>query len=169
MSTPSAKAGITVHSSSEKETLAIGALIGAHLGGGDLAALTGGLGTGKTRLIKGIASGLGVADADVVTSPTYKLLNVYRTGGVRIFHVDAFRLVFSGEVDDLFIEEARAGGGVVLIEWADRIAGLVSEPSLAIEMCITGGKKRSIRITAPCGKYEKLFDKLKKRCKTTSK
>lgn len=112
-------------------TARLGERLGARLRCGDLIALIGPLGAGKTTLVKSIAAGAGVADPRQVNSPTFVLVNEYaaRAGGapLRMFHIDAYRLRGAGDLEALGFDEMCAQG-VVLIEWADRIEGLLLPP-----------------------------------------
>ncbi len=102
---------------SPEETLALAEDLGRHAAPGDLFALTGDLGTGKTVIAKGIARGLGVAEE--VTSPTFTLLEIY-PGRLPFYHFDLYRIENDGEFDNLFFEEYWEGDGVSVIEWAER-------------------------------------------------
>lgn len=90
---------------------------------GDVLALTGELGAGKTRLAAAIVRGLG--SAAEVTSPTFTLVNEYRDGRLPVFHLDLYRLESAGEVLAMGWEELLEGGGVCLVEWADRFPELL--------------------------------------------
>jgi tRNA threonylcarbamoyladenosine biosynthesis protein TsaE len=107
---------ITTHS--ELETTAYGERLGAALRPGSTLLLFGDLGAGKTTLVRGIAKGVGV-DPDEVSSPTFVLINEYR-GRLTLHHVDLYRIE-GAAVDDLGLEELSESGGVVVIEWADRL------------------------------------------------
>lgn len=123
----------------------MGRRIGSVLQAGDVVALIGTLGSGKTRLTKGIASGLGISRTDAVTSPTFVYLKVHR-GRLPIYHLDAYRL--SGE-DDFF----QLGGwemlgedGVSVIEWAERIAAALPADRIEVSIDITGPDSRELRL-----------------------
>ena len=103
---------------SELETTTLGEKLGRSLEPGSILLLVGDLGAGKTTLVRGIAKGLGV-DPDEVSSPTFVLINEYR-GRVTLHHVDLYR-IDGAAIDDLGLEELSASGGVVVIEWADRL------------------------------------------------
>jgi tRNA threonylcarbamoyladenosine biosynthesis protein TsaE len=147
MSTKSDKK-ILIQSASESRTIAIGEALGRALKPGMIVALTGELGSGKTRLVKGIARGLGFMDDTLVTSPTFKLLNVY-DGRQKIYHVDAYRIfnrkTLEENYSDLYIDEASASGGVVVVEWADRLRPLL-KGDIEVEISITGGRTRELAI-----------------------
>lgn len=136
-------ADIEIQSRSVDETLEIGRAIAGALVAGDVVGLVGGLGAGKTHLVKGIAAGLGVTDERRVNSPTFVLVNEY-DGRLHVFHVDAYRLASVRELDALGFDEMCAGGGVVLVEWADRIAELMGPAALWIDMEIIGDTERKL-------------------------
>ena len=86
---------------------------------GDVLLLAGGLGSGKTTFVKGLASGLGIDPAEV-SSPTFTLLHEYRGGRLMLYHADLYRLDRTA-ADDLGLEEAGVRDGVLAIEWPDRL------------------------------------------------
>ena len=130
--------------SSEEETAAAGARLGASLQAGAVLLLYGNLGAGKTAFVRGLARGLGAQDDDV-TSPTFTIVQEY-SGRVTLYHVDLYRLE-EREVDDLGLEELVLGDGVVAIEWAERWR---ERPDDAIEVRIedAGEDARRIRISS---------------------
>ncbi len=136
----------TFESCSPDETHAIGLRIGRGLSVGDCLALVGGLGAGKTALARGLAEGLG-ADASLVSSPTYVLLQEY-PGPVPMFHVDLYRMTApEAEFADLGIEEMLAAG-VVVVEWADRAPDALPRTHRQITMEITGETSRRISLAS---------------------
>ena len=102
-------------------TLAFGRELGQKLRPGDVVALIGPLGAGKTHLVRAIAEGLEIPDSRAVSSPTFTLIHEYR-GRLPIFHFDVYRLKSPAEFLDLGVAEYFEAGGVSLIEWADRVA-----------------------------------------------
>lgn len=141
---------ITTHSA--PETIALGRRIGESLKGGQVIALIGNLGTGKTHLIKGIAHGLGVEQDDLVTSPTFVLVNEYfaRDGAMQVYHIDAYRLESAAEFEALGVEEYSRPDSVVLIEWADRVwQALAPLDPVTIRLAHGGGDLRTIAIENP--------------------
>ena len=139
MSTGSAER--TLDSDSVAATHALGAHLAGQVIPGDVIALIGELGAGKTQLVKGLAVGLGVADPRRVTSPTFVLIHEY-AGRMPIFHADAYRLHAGRELADVGIEEDYACGGLTVIEWADRVADVLPSRHLRIEIEITGEQSR---------------------------
>ncbi|HVP13144.1 MAG TPA: tRNA (adenosine(37)-N6)-threonylcarbamoyltransferase complex ATPase subunit type 1 TsaE [Phycisphaerae bacterium] len=136
---------IEIHSTSVEETLEIGRILAAALSPGDVVGLVGGLGAGKTHLVKGIAAGLGVADERRVNSPTFVLVNEY-DGKLHIFHVDAYRLSSIHEMEALGFEEMCLAGGVVFVEWADRVADAIGSGALWIDIEVTGDTQRRLTL-----------------------
>lgn len=119
----------------ETETENFGIELGADAKAGDVIALIGDLGTGKTTLTKYIAKGLGVSET--ITSPTFNIIKEYRSGRLPLFHFDVYRI---GDVDEMFelgYEEYFFGEGVCVVEWADVIEDIIPEDALVIH--ITGG------------------------------
>ncbi|OQY03216.1 MAG: tRNA (adenosine(37)-N6)-threonylcarbamoyltransferase complex ATPase subunit type 1 TsaE [Planctomycetales bacterium 4572_13] len=114
---------------SAAETVELGKRIGALLKGGEVIALVGNLGTGKTHLIKGIAAGLGANESDAVSSPTFVLVNEYfgRDGLIHIYHIDAYRMKSVKEFQSLGFDEYCCSDSVVLVEWADKVMTAVEE------------------------------------------
>ena len=114
----------TFHSKTPAETQTIGEQIGRQLRQGDLVALIGDLGTGKTCLTQGIARGFGVYSNQIVNSPSYTLINEY-DGKIPIYHVDLYRIQNHDELLDLGLDEYMEGNGICIIEWADKLESLL--------------------------------------------
>jgi len=132
---------VTTHS--EAETSAVGSDLARSLTAGSVVLLSGDLGAGKTAFVRGLAAGLGI-DPEVVSSPTFTLIQEYRGGRLPLHHVDLYRLQ-SIEVDDLGLDELTLEGGVTAIEWPDRLPrGFASAVSVRIEH--GDGDTRSIQI-----------------------
>lgn len=111
---------------------AVGEAVASLLGAGDVVALTGELGAGKTTFVQGAARALGVTDR--VISPTFMLVREYRDGRVPVFHVDVYRLERIQEVLDLGLDEITDGEGVAFVEWGDAIEALLPEAHLQVEL-----------------------------------
>ena len=127
-------------SNSEADTARFGRRLAPALSPGDVIALQGQLGAGKTRLVQAIAAGLGCDHAFVV-SPTFTLIHEY-DGRLPVYHVDAYRLKDSDEFLDMGGGELIHGNGVCLIEWADRIGDLLPKDHLRIDIEVTGEATR---------------------------
>ncbi len=137
---------VEINSGSPEETIEIGRLIASILGPGDVVGLVGSLGAGKTQLTKGIALGLGVEDKRLVNSPTFVLVNEY-AGRTPIHHIDAYRLGGAAEFEALGVDEM-VQEGVVIVEWADRVAGALQGAAFRIDIIATGDSERMIRVSA---------------------
>jgi tRNA threonylcarbamoyladenosine biosynthesis protein TsaE len=104
---------------SEEETVEAGRQLAASLGADSVVLLLGDLGAGKTAFVRGLAEGLGASPADV-SSPTFTLIQEYRSGRIPLLHVDLYRLNNPQEVEELGLEEL-GNGAVVAIEWAEKL------------------------------------------------
>jgi tRNA threonylcarbamoyladenosine biosynthesis protein TsaE len=128
---------------SPEDTAAAGERLAASLGAGDVVALTGELGAGKTCFVQGLTRGLGVQAR--ATSPTFVLINEYR-GRMPVHHVDAYRTAHSTELLDLGLLELFDGDGVTVVEWADRAASLLPERAIRVHIDGVGDEPRTITI-----------------------
>ena len=132
---------------SPEETLDLGKQFASRLRGGDVVALSGALGTGKTHFVKGVCSGLGYAG--LVSSPTFALINEY-AGTPTLYHVDLYRLESAAQVRPLGLEELMRPDTIMLIEWPELAAALL--PSTAIRIvCEYGDDETSRRFTVTEG------------------
>ena len=124
----------TLKTENPEETQILGEKLGKTLKQGDVIALVGDLGTGKTCMTQGIARGVGIAPDEVVNSPSYILINEYN-GAIPIYHIDLYRLENSEEIAELGLSEYIEGNGICIIEWAERMAD--SLPDTCIKIRIT--------------------------------
>ncbi|MCI9430707.1 MAG: tRNA (adenosine(37)-N6)-threonylcarbamoyltransferase complex ATPase subunit type 1 TsaE [Lachnospiraceae bacterium] len=115
---------------SAQETFALGERIGREAKPGEIYTLTGDLGVGKTVLTQGVASGLGIVGT--VNSPTFTILQVYENGRLPFYHFDVYRIGDEEEMEEIGYEDCFFGGGVCLIEWAERISGILPEMRISI-------------------------------------
>jgi tRNA threonylcarbamoyladenosine biosynthesis protein TsaE len=132
---------ITTHS--PEETRAAGARLARGLDPGDVVALRGDLGAGKTCFVQGLARGLGVRAWP--TSPTFVLVNEYR-GELPLHHVDAYRVAVAAELVEVGLLELLDGDGVTVIEWADRVGALLPDRTIHVSIEGVGDEPRTIRI-----------------------
>ncbi len=109
---------MTLITHSEEETIALGKKIGSKLQKGDVVALQGTLGAGKTTITKGIALALGIEDT--ITSPTFCLISEYE-GKMPLYHMDVYRLEGGEDFINLGVDDMLYGRGVCLIEWSEKI------------------------------------------------
>ena len=128
-----------------------GARLGGALRTGHVVALVGPLGSGKTMLVKGLAAGAGVADPRQVNSPSFVIVNEYAASAAgpfpRIYHIDAYRLRGSGDLEALGFDEM-CGAGAVVVEWADRVEDLLPADRLAIVLEPMDEHRRRFHCTA---------------------
>jgi len=149
---------VVFQTKSASETIRIGKNIGSLLLPGDIVALVGELGAGKTQFIKGLAAGVGVGKSTYISSPSFTLINEY-VGKVPFYHIDLFRLKSEKEAEELGLEEYFQGGGITAIEWADKIPSLLPEEILWINICYTGKNIRSFEMIGKGMRYEELLKK----------
>ncbi len=124
----------------------LGRRIGSRLRGGEVFAICGPLGSGKTHLIKGLAAGAGAEDRKDVTSPTFVIVNEYQ-GRLDIYHIDAYRLDSVAEFEMLGFDDFCYPESVVLIEWADKIEpALRNIAFIRIDLAHVGPHTRTIRL-----------------------
>jgi len=123
------------------ETIELGKNLASQLKPGEILALSGQLGAGKTTLIQGIAEGLGVKD--YVTSPTFILINEYQ-GRLPFYHIDLYRLEDADQIEELGLSEYFEKGGVVVIEWAERMGDQLPESAKQIKIEVVDENKRKI-------------------------
>jgi tRNA threonylcarbamoyladenosine biosynthesis protein TsaE len=151
---------IIIESSSAARTKAIGRKIGAFLEPGDVVALSGELGAGKTTLVKGLAKGLGLKNEADVSSPTFTLVNEY-PGRAKIYHMDWYRLENPEGDDEELISECLSGDGVSLIEWPEKARKLLPRRRLSIGLKHVSPKKRRLEIRSSHPRHALWMKKLK--------
>ncbi len=133
---------------SEAQTLALGKKLAGRLKGGEVVALVGDLGAGKTVLARGLARGLDIKN--IINSPTFVLMKIYRIRNYKLkirnfIHIDAYRLNSEqGLIDIGIFDWLGRKDSVVLIEWAERVKKIL--PKKAIKIRIKFGKKENLRI-----------------------
>ncbi|MDR3209230.1 MAG: tRNA (adenosine(37)-N6)-threonylcarbamoyltransferase complex ATPase subunit type 1 TsaE [Oscillospiraceae bacterium] len=130
---------------SERETEDAGRAFGKTLRSGDIVALRGGLGAGKTAFTRGIAAALGICAR--VTSPTFTIVNEY-DGAPPLFHFDMYRLTSGDDLFELGWDEYLTRGGVSVVEWSERITDFLPEGARIVEIIRTGDDTRRIEIGA---------------------
>ncbi|NJN68825.1 MAG: tRNA (adenosine(37)-N6)-threonylcarbamoyltransferase complex ATPase subunit type 1 TsaE [Chloroflexaceae bacterium] len=146
------------HSSTQTEY--IGQRLGDLLQQGDVLLLLGEIGVGKTHLAKGIVQGMG--SSDLVTSPSFVLVNEYRAGprwpGLRIYHLDLYRIGDAAEVTTIGLDDMLDGAGVCLIEWAERAADWLPVEHLAISLRPLDETRRVLRFEPHGERYQHLVE-----------
>ena len=147
---------LEVKSNNPEQTRGLGARLGGALQTGDMICLQGELGAGKTTFVQGIAQGWGSLDS--VSSPTFILVNAYRRAdGGQIFHMDAYRLDSTGEAEELDLDSMLAEGALI-IEWPERMQGLISNERLWVEFTQSGEEEREMKFNARGKRYESLLE-----------
>ena len=114
-----------------EETIAHGRALAASLKAGDVLALTGELGAGKTHFVKGVVAGLGADCA--VTSPTFTLIHEYRGGRLPVFHADWYRIEDEQELMKIGLDDCLAEDGIVIVEWADKFPNALPSSARRLE------------------------------------
>lgn len=122
---------LVLQSKGEAETRELGRRLGAVLREDDVVALDGDLGAGKTQFTMGLCAALGVTD--MICSPTFLLVNEYHSGRFPVFHFDAYRLSGAEELEEIGWDDYRAKG-VTIVEWALRVAEILPENRIAVEI-----------------------------------
>ena len=133
----------TFHTQSEEETIALGEKLAAELPPKIVVLLIGNLGAGKTTLAKGIVKGLGAAQPDEVSSPTFTLIHEYSPS---VYHIDLYRLDRAAQVATLGLDEIFDRTAVVLIEWGERFPQLMPDERVEIRLRVTGDSSREIEV-----------------------
>ena len=126
-----------------EETEAVGAALGRVLTPGSVVAYRGDLGAGKTAFTRGLARGLGCDE--MVTSPTYTIVNEYLGGRLPLFHFDMYRLASADDLWDIGWEDYLERGGVCAVEWSENVADAM-EGAIRVTIGKTGDQSRRITI-----------------------
>ncbi len=147
---------IDFFSRSPEQTRRIGARLGGALQAGDVICLQGDLGAGKTTFVQGVAQGWGSLDS--VSSPTFIIVNEYRrANGDKLFHMDAYRLDSAPEAEELDLDSMLADGAL-LIEWPERIDGLIPDEHLWIQLEHINEEEREMKFKAAGRRYDELLE-----------
>ena len=135
-------------SRSVEETVDAGFSFGARLGPGQVVALLGDLGAGKTHFVKGVAKAHGI-EANSVSSPTFAIANEYRSGRCPIYHIDCYRLSGARELERTGADEYIGGDGICLVEWPQRIEELLPPDTILVSIRHGEEGTRHIQILPP--------------------
>ncbi|MGB4504347.1 MAG: tRNA (adenosine(37)-N6)-threonylcarbamoyltransferase complex ATPase subunit type 1 TsaE [Syntrophaceticus sp.] len=153
-----------IYSQNTEVTETIGRELGKLLGPGDFVSLTGELGAGKTTIVRGIASGLGVKDA--VSSPSFLIIQEYR-GRYPVFHGDFYRLGSYQELEAIGWDEYPQRGGIVIIEWGNLIPEALPKDYLEVEIQQPGLETGRLLKFIPHGKhYKTVVEELARKCES---
>ena len=131
---------------SEEETIALGERLARELPRRATVLLTGNLGAGKTTLAKGIVKGLGAADPDEVSSPTFTLIHQYGDAAP-VYHIDLYRLDEQRQVENLGLDDLFSSGSVILLEWAERFPALLPRQRTEIRLRALPDDTREITVS----------------------
>jgi tRNA threonylcarbamoyladenosine biosynthesis protein TsaE len=143
-------------SRSPGQTRRVGMRLGGALQAGDVICLQGDLGAGKTTFVQGIANGWGSLDS--VSSPTFILVNIYRRADQsQLFHMDAYRLDSMPEAEELDLDSMLAEGALI-IEWPERMDGLVPAERLWIKFEHVDDEEREMKFKANGKRYDELLE-----------
>ncbi len=135
---------ISLTTRSADHTIKVGQSIGSHLKGGEVIELTGDLGSGKTTLIKGLVAG---ADSqELVSSPSFTICNEYISPKFKIYHFDFYRLSDPGIIKRELVEVINSPNNVIVIEWPEVIENILPNKRLIINMSLTKGGDRLIKL-----------------------
>lgn len=150
----------TVITHSDTETIELGQKLGALLEDGDMVALVGELGSGKTWFTKGIALGLGISRKQVITSPSFALVNEYE-GEVPFYHMDVYRLGSLSEFLSAGLEEFLHQRGIVAMEWADRWPEILPEKRIKVEFVILDDSRREITLSGHHARANEIINSIR--------
>ena len=151
---------ITVRTASSVETINLGNKLGKTLYKGDVIALEGELGSGKTCFTKGLALGLGVLSETIITSPSFPLINEYE-GRLNLFHMDVYRLESISDFLSAGLDEYFYMDGVVAMEWAERWPEVLPKGTLKIKTVIIDDQARKITFSGVHSRALEILKKLK--------
>jgi tRNA threonylcarbamoyladenosine biosynthesis protein TsaE len=157
----------TYLTASDQETISLGQRLGALLSDGDVVALVGELGSGKTWFTKGLALGLGVDPRMVITSPSFTLVNEYE-GRYTFYHMDFYRLESLSEILTAGLEEYLSNKGVVAMEWANRCPEVLPEKRVMIEFLIVDDHRREITFSGHHPRAAKIIESIRETAKQSS-
>ena len=146
-----------VVSADVEATRALGAALARAAAAGDVVALTGDLGAGKTQFAKGFGAGLGISDT--INSPSFVLMSEY-AGRLRLFHIDLYRLADARDAIAGGLHDERQEDGVTLIEWAERLGDVLPADRLDIEIAGSGDEPRQIRVRATSPGFARYLEAL---------
>ncbi len=153
----------TVETRSPEETIDWGRRLGRAAEAGDVVALVGELGSGKTHFAKGLAEGLDAAPAREVTSPTFVLCREYLGGRLPFYHFDAYRLRSAADFASIGATETLEGDGLSALEWADRVPGVLPEDRLEVWLDVTGEQARRVTFIPRAERSEALLAEVRSR------
>jgi tRNA threonylcarbamoyladenosine biosynthesis protein TsaE len=138
---------ITLNSNSLEDTLTISKRLGSNLHGGEVIELLSDLGGGKTSLVKGLAKGAG--SENLVSSPSFTIVNEYQAAKFKIYHFDFYRLSEPGIIRRELSEVLEEPGNVIVVEWPEVVEDSLPKEHIGIAITATGNTKRQLKISYP--------------------
>jgi tRNA threonylcarbamoyladenosine biosynthesis protein TsaE len=135
-------------SDSVEQTETIAADLARQFVGNEVVALEGDLGAGKTQFVRGLLRGLN-GDPRSVSSPTFVLLNIYNSGRLTLYHLDAYRITGSDDFEAIGFTELLEQAGIVAVEWPQRVTGLLPSKTWQVRITAIDEFRRQIEITPP--------------------
>ncbi|MGH9870708.1 MAG: tRNA (adenosine(37)-N6)-threonylcarbamoyltransferase complex ATPase subunit type 1 TsaE [Candidatus Polarisedimenticolia bacterium] len=132
-------------SASEDDTRRAGRELAVTLSPGDIVALSGSLGAGKTVFVRGLAEGLGL-DPRQVHSPTFAMVTEYGAGASRLVHVDLYRIDRAAEIEDLGLDSLLSDGAVMAVEWGEKLPARLLQDAVRVTLEDLGGEQRRLTI-----------------------
>ncbi len=130
------------------QTEALGKALAARLSPGAIVAFYGDLGAGKTAFTRGLAQGLGIRE--MVTSPTYTIVNEYESGRLPLFHFDMYRLSSAEELFDIGWEDYLSRGGICAVEWSERVEEALGD-AIRVTICVDTDEPHFRKIVIDAG------------------
>lgn len=145
------------------ETESIGGCIAEFLRPGDTLDLTGNLGSGKTCFVRGLVSAVSEVQGDMVSSPTYAIMNEY-IGELSVYHLDCYRLKTAEDAIELGFDELFSGTGITIVEWPDRISPLLPVARLSVSFENLGENSRRIVLKSSSQRFNEILENIAEHC-----
>jgi tRNA threonylcarbamoyladenosine biosynthesis protein TsaE len=150
---------VEIISNSPLETEELGAQLGSLVLPGNLLALLGGLGTGKTCFVRGIVSSAAPQSSHLVASPTFAIMNSY-AGNIPVYHFDFYRLAGDNDIAELGFDDYFHGDGICVIEWSERLSDLLPDDYVTVQFEYSGDNRRQITLTSTGQMSKKTLERL---------
>jgi tRNA threonylcarbamoyladenosine biosynthesis protein TsaE len=147
---------------SSSQTMSWGSRLGKLLEGGEIVALIGELGAGKTCFVRGVTQGLDVGKDSWIRSPSFTLINEYR-GRLPVYHIDLYRIGSRDQLEGLNLREYLYSDGVSLIEWFEHLPGDAVDEYLELNIDYAHGARRELTFTSHGERYERIIEALQAR------
>jgi len=145
---------------SPRQTMNWGSRLGRLLKGGEIIALIGELGSGKTRFVRGVTQGLEVGKEAWIRSPTFTLINEYH-GRLPVYHIDLYRVESRAQLEGLNLREYLYADGVSLIEWFEHLPADEVDEFLEVRVAYVDGNRRQLTFSPHGRRYEEIVEGLR--------